>query len=508
MHVALAIAAASTRASVEMAPSKSPGASSDRPLPTDTYLSEYSKIFDHIGMLEARSRSQPISPTAADAIHRSRTWPQDMQRMAAYHDAIKRNAAVHFKGKVVLDVGSGTGVLAIWAAQAGARRVYAVEASGVGAHIQTMVEAHGLADTVTVLRERVEQVELAEQARRSPPPAPPRVRPPTSAARAHSVQVDVIVSEWMGYFLLRESMVESAAASPARGVARLGRRGLTVVRTRGRCSSRGTAGSSREESCTLRTRGCSSRPPRCPASCSAAARRLRARCTRGSSSPPSCGASTPSAWTRCRPRPAAPPLARPSAPPAPPAALAAALTARRPRRPPPSPPASQAAYEREHHEYAFSEAWQGILPASLLRDEPQVLLEADMHSVTHAQFFDWQTEVQFAPPHADEPQHGLCGWFDVRFCGSESQPAHECVELDTSPEAPPTHWAQTTLLLERPLDGSPLVVALAQNSGFHHDLNVTVSSGAWSASYAVTADFRGGEDFLEDAEAEEGEEGA
>ena len=192
----------------------------------------------------------------------------------------------------------------------------------------------------------------------------------------------------------------------------------------------------------------------------------------------------------------------------PPAALAAALTARRPRRPPPSPPASQAAYEREHHEYAFSEAWQGILPASLLRDEPQVLLEADMHSVTHAQFFDWQTEVQFAPPHADEPQHGLCGWFDVRFCGSESQPAHECVELDTSPEAPPTHWAQTTLLLERPLDGSPLVVALAQNSGFHHDLNVTVSSGAWSASYAVTADFRGGEDFLEDAEAETGEEGA
>ncbi|EOD23765.1 hypothetical protein EMIHUDRAFT_116225 [Emiliania huxleyi CCMP1516] len=364
MHVALAIAAASTRASVEMAPSKSPGASSDRPLPTDTYLSEYSKIFDHIGMLEARSRSQPISPTAADALHRSRTWPQDMQRMAAYHDAIKRNAAVHFKGKVVLDVGSGTGVLAIWAAQAGARRVYAVEASGVGAHIQTMVEAHGLADTVTVLRERVEQV-------------------------------DVIVSEWMGYFLLRESMVESAAASPARVVARLGRRGLTV-----------------------------------------------------------------------------------------------------------------AAYEREHHEYAFSEAWQGILPASLLRDEPQVLLEADMHSVTHAQFFDWQTEVQFAPPHADEPQHGLCGWFDVRFCGSESQPAHECVELDTSPEAPPTHWAQTTLLLERPLDGSPLVVALAQNSGFHHDLNVTVSSGAWSASYAVTADFRGGEDFLEDAEAEEGEEGA
>uniref|UniRef100_A0A6T0HML8 Uncharacterized protein n=1 Tax=Emiliania huxleyi TaxID=2903 RepID=A0A6T0HML8_EMIHU len=376
-----------------MAPSKSPGASSDRPLPTDTYLSEYSKIFDHIGMLE------------------------DMQRMAAYHDAIKRNAAVHFKGKVVLDVGSGTGVLAIWAAQAGARRVYAVEASGVGAHIQTMVEAHGLADTVTVLRERVEQVELAEQ-------------------------VDVIVSEWMGYFLLRESMVESVLLARDRWL----KPGGVMYPSHARLLL-------------------------APSALPRFLLRRREEI-----------ASSMHAWEQ----------------------LAAELRSKYSLR----LDALQAAYEREHHEYAFSEAWQGILPASLLRDEPQVLLEADMHSVTHAQFFDWQTEVQFAPPHADEPQHGLCGWFDVRFCGSESQPAHECVELDTSPEAPPTHWAQTTLLLERPLDGSPLVVALAQNSGFHHDLNVTVSSGAWSASYAVTADFRGGEDFLEDAEAEEGEEGA
>jgi type I protein arginine methyltransferase len=50
----------------------------------------------------------------------------DHNRMAAYHAAILGNADV-FKDKVVMDVGTGSGILAVWAAQAGARKVYAGE---------------------------------------------------------------------------------------------------------------------------------------------------------------------------------------------------------------------------------------------------------------------------------------------------------------------------------------------------------------------------------------------
>lgn len=48
----------------------------------------------------------------------------DHNRMAAYHSAILGNSDI-FKDKVVMDVGTGSGILAVWAALAGARKVYA-----------------------------------------------------------------------------------------------------------------------------------------------------------------------------------------------------------------------------------------------------------------------------------------------------------------------------------------------------------------------------------------------
>ncbi|KAF6164542.1 hypothetical protein GIB67_025368 [Kingdonia uniflora] len=107
----------------------------------------------------------------------------DRVRMDAYYNAVFQNKE-QFVGKVVLDVGTGSGILAIWSAQAGAKKVYAVEATKMSEHARELVKANGLEGVVEVIEGTVEDINLPEK-------------------------VDIIISEWMGYFLLRESMFDS-----------------------------------------------------------------------------------------------------------------------------------------------------------------------------------------------------------------------------------------------------------------------------------------------------------
>ena len=86
---------------------------------------------------------------------------------------------------------------------------------------------------------------------------------------------------------------------------------------------------------------------------------------------------------------------------------------------------------------------------------------------------------------------GFVGYFDVRFCGREAAPANHCVELTTSPHAPPTHWGQTALLLDPLASSGSLTVGLTSCSRSIHDLNFTVGYDGGHASYSISADFRG-----------------
>ena len=53
---------------------------------------------------------------------------EDESRMYSYYTSIMSNQQC-FQDKIVLDVGTGSGILSIWAAQAGAKHVYAIEVS-------------------------------------------------------------------------------------------------------------------------------------------------------------------------------------------------------------------------------------------------------------------------------------------------------------------------------------------------------------------------------------------
>lgn len=166
---------------------------------------------------------------------------QDTVRTAAYQRAILNNAR-DFQDKVVMDVGAGNGILSFFSAQAGAKKVYAIEASNMVECLRHVVNASernsnskaaGSSEAEEV-RNEAEILELMGASDASAAPAAAGLFGTTNPAESRNAwlqgrlvpvhskvedvtsehlqghtQVDTIVSECLGVLLVHERMCES-----------------------------------------------------------------------------------------------------------------------------------------------------------------------------------------------------------------------------------------------------------------------------------------------------------
>eukprot|EP01126_Amoeba_proteus_P054818 TRINITY_DN6764_c0_g1_i29.p1 TRINITY_DN6764_c0_g1~~TRINITY_DN6764_c0_g1_i29.p1 ORF type:complete len:315 (-),score=75.91 TRINITY_DN6764_c0_g1_i29:22-966(-) len=117
---------------------------------------------------------------------------KDRVRTLGYRDAICNNPHL-FKDKVILDVGCGTGILSMFAVSSGAKRVIAVDNSNIINVARANAAENHMEKKILFIKNKIELVEELPQVE--------------GEEVIH--QVDVIISEWMGYCLLFECMLPS-----------------------------------------------------------------------------------------------------------------------------------------------------------------------------------------------------------------------------------------------------------------------------------------------------------
>ena len=125
--------------------------------------------------------------TSYNSVEVHRLMIRDKARTDTYKNAILQNPQ-YFKDKTVMDIGAGTGILSLFAKKAGAKKVFAVEASPLADVLAEIVKLNDEDGVIEVIHGKAEEIDL-------------------------DCKVDIIISEWMGFYLLHESMLDSVIAA-------------------------------------------------------------------------------------------------------------------------------------------------------------------------------------------------------------------------------------------------------------------------------------------------------
>jgi SAM-dependent methyltransferase len=133
----------------------------------------------------------------------------DVVRTEAYQHAIEKNHQ-YFAGKTVLDIGCGTGILSMFAARAGAKKVVGIDMSTMAFKAMENVKENGLEHIVKIIHGKVEDLgERGSLGEETTTTMEGERKTDQKNLLLQPNSFDIILSEWMGYALVFECMLET-----------------------------------------------------------------------------------------------------------------------------------------------------------------------------------------------------------------------------------------------------------------------------------------------------------
>lgn len=157
-------------------------------------MGTHQENFDMIGSID----EQYYNGYADFSVHQ--VMLSDVPRMEFYKSALSET---NVRGKVVVDVGGGSGILSFFAAKAGAQHVFCIEGSTLSTILPDIMNDNELGGKISVLPNTVESIIDKGVAHFLT----------TYSFLKETNGISIIVSEWMGFYLLHEGMLQSVLAA-------------------------------------------------------------------------------------------------------------------------------------------------------------------------------------------------------------------------------------------------------------------------------------------------------